>query len=201
MIYLKTTAAVSTVPSLYMALPWTWCTALRRPFGPIPETDLRHFRRNPRQLCYRGGEHRSPSFKELSHTKWDPWVRLFFLSDRVALCIEGAVFPWLRLGATGTYPGSGSALWVDCSGQAGEITLIGCVGYCSPLKLKDFFVEILFNCTRRSPLIFPTILRQDGKGGRAKRPAVRTFSRFKNPVCLANSQTGTQISVAPTSMH
>lgn len=25
------------------------------------------------------------------------------------------------------------------SGQAGEITLIGCVGYCSPLKLKDFF--------------------------------------------------------------
>lgn len=99
----------------------------------------RHFRKNPRQLCYRGGEHHSPSFKELSHTKWDPWVRLFFLSDRVALCIEGAVFPWRRQGATGTYPGSGSALWVDCSGRAGEITLIGCVGYCSPLELKDFF--------------------------------------------------------------
>lgn len=116
-------------------------------------------------------------------------MRLFFRSDRVALCIEGAVFPWRRQGATGTYPGSFSALWVDCSGRAGEITLIGCVGYCSPLKLKDFFVEILFNCTYRSPLIFPRILRQDGKGGRVKRPAVRTFSRYNNSLC---SQTTTQ---------
>lgn len=105
-------------------------------------------------------------------------MRLFFLSDRVALCIEGAVFPWRRQGATGTYPGSGSALWGDFSGQAGEITLIGCVGYCSPLKLKDFFVEILFNCSCRSPLIFPTILQQDGKG-RVNGVVVRSFSRFK----------------------
>lgn len=120
-------------------------------------------------------------------------MRLFFLSDRVALCIEGAVFPGRRQGATGTYPGSGSALWGDFSGQAGEITLIGCVGYCSPLKLKDFFVEILFNCSCRSPLIFPTILQQDGKEGRVNGVLVRTFSRFKNSVCFTKRYTNTQL--------
>lgn len=106
--------------------------------GPIFETDLSTVWGIQGSYVITVNTH-SPSFKELSHTKWDPWVRLFFLSDRVALCIEGAVFPWWRQGATGTYPGSGSALWGDFSGQAGEITLIGCVGYCSPLKLKDFF--------------------------------------------------------------
>ncbi len=177
-----------------MALLWTWCTAWWRLSGPISETDLSTVQGIQGSYVIAVNTH-SPSFKELSHTKWDPWVRLFFLSDRVALCIDGAVFPWLRQGATGTYPGSGSALWGDFSGQAGEITLIGCVGYCSPLKLKDFFVEILFNCSCRSPLIFPTILQQDGKEGRVNGEVVKTFSRFKNSVCFTNTQQvhGTQI--------
>lgn len=173
-----------------MALLWTWCTAWWRLSGPISETDLSTVQGIQGSYVITANTH-SPSFKELSHTKWDPWVRLFFLSDRVALCIEGAVFPWRRQGATGTYPGSGSALWGDFSGQAGEITLIGCVGYCSPLKLKDFFVEILFNCSCRS-LIFPTILQQDGKEGRVNGVVVRTFSRFKNSVCFTTRYTNTQ---------
>ncbi len=175
-----------------MALLWTWCTVWWRLSGPISETDLSTVQGIQGSYVITANTH-SPSFKELSHTKWDPWVRLFFLSDRVALCIEGAVFPWRRQGATGTYPGSGSALWGYFSGQAGEITLIGCVGYCSPLKLKDFFVEILFNCSCRSPLIFPTILQQDGKEGRVNGVVVRTFSRFKNSLCFTNTQTGPQI--------
>lgn len=54
-------------------------------------------------------------------------------------------------------------------------------------------MEILFNCPCRSPLIFPTILQQDGKEGRVKGVVVRTFSQFKNSVCFTNTQTGTQI--------
>jgi len=140
-IYLKTdhvylpTNAVSTVDSLYGS---TMNSAWWRLSDPIFKTDLSSVWGIQGSYVITANTH-SPSFKELSHTKWDPWVRLFFLSDRVALCIVGAVFPWWRQGATGTYPGSGSALWGDFSGQAGEITLIGCVGYCSPLKLKDFF--------------------------------------------------------------
>lgn len=136
MLFLRpSTNAVSTVDSLYGS---TMKTARWRLSSPIFETDLSTVWGIQGSYVITANTH-SPSFKELSHTKWDPWVRLFFLSDRVALCIEGAVFPWWRQGATGTYPGSGSALWGDFSGQAGEITLIGCVGYCSPLKLKDFF--------------------------------------------------------------